>query len=69
MTDTDTLKCKICEKDVQNSKLAQHSPKCTEVTKLEQVMCELIDKMQNYHEKAGSFKRSLITETTLQQYL
>ena len=66
--DTDTLKCKICEKDVLNNKLALHSPKCTEVTKLEQTISELIDKMQNYSDQAASFKRSLITETTLQQY-
>jgi len=69
MPDTDTLKCKICEKDIQNNKLAQHSPKCTEVTKLEQTITELIDKMQNYNDKAATFKRSLITETTLQQNL
>jgi len=55
--------CKICEKDIREEKLSQHSTNCKEVAKLKEDFFPLRTKMQKYAIKAQRIKHSLETRS------
>lgn len=60
--------CKICEKDIQEDKLGEHSLKCKEVTQLKETVSQMRTKMSTYSENARRVKSSLEIQAMKQRY-
>lgn len=53
------LKCKICEEDIHEDKLGNHSIKCKDVAVLKEELVGIRIKMESYEEQAIQMKNSL----------
>lgn len=61
------LKCKICEEDIHEDKLGNHSIKCKDVAVLKEELVGIRIKMESYEEQAIQMKHSLETNAARQK--